>query len=150
MTPTQSVYVMAIPSGYRKIGIAADPDFRRISLQGASPEKITIEFVANISSGRITAAGMEREIHRILADFRSSGEWFKVTLEAIEAAFSVAWDNLIKSSRGTGSIGPAGTRKTGRPRLGLEAKTLKATAPWTAARMSRRTWYRRQQEARSK
>jgi hypothetical protein len=36
--------------------------------------------------------------------------------------------------------------KTGRPRLEDRDKTLTATKPWKAAKMSRATWYRRQAE----
>ena len=38
----------------------------------------------------------------------------------------------------------------GRPRLGQEKSTLKATEPWKAQGMSRRTWFRRQAEKRRK
>ena len=39
-------------------------------------------------------------------------------------------------------------RKKGRPRLEDKARTIEARAPWRALGMSRRTWYRRQKEAR--
>lgn len=38
-------------------------------------------------------------------------------------------------------------QKRGRPRIDERSKTLKATKPWEAEGMSRRTWYRRKQEA---
>lgn len=38
--------------------------------------------------------------------------------------------------------------RRGRPRIGDEGSTLKARAPWVAAGMSERTWYRRRKEAR--
>lgn len=37
--------------------------------------------------------------------------------------------------------------KRGRPRIGEEGATLAATKPWVEAKMSERTWYRRQREA---
>lgn len=41
-------------------------------------------------------------------------------------------------------------RKSGRPRIEDEGKTLSVTQPWVKFRMSRRTWYRRQAELKLK
>lgn len=45
-----------------------------------------------------------------------------------------------------GSIPSAPARKTGRPRIEDRANTIEARKPWVKAKMSRRTWYRRQKE----
>jgi hypothetical protein len=44
----------------------------------------------------------------------------------------------------------ASKRKTGRPRIGEEGKTLEAIKPWVSLKMSRGTWFRRQAEKRAK
>jgi hypothetical protein len=41
-------------------------------------------------------------------------------------------------------------RKTGRPRIEDRARTIEARKPWLKLEMSRRTWYRRQAERRTK
>ena len=41
-------------------------------------------------------------------------------------------------------------RRVGRPRLEDRESTLAATKPWVALGMSRRSWFRRQKEQRSK
>jgi hypothetical protein len=40
--------------------------------------------------------------------------------------------------------------KKGRPRIEDRAKTIEAKKPWLKLEMSRRTWYRRQAEKRSR
>lgn len=45
------------------------------------------------------------------------------------------------------TVAPEATKpKAGRARLEDRDKTIEATKPWVAAKMSRRTWYRRQAE----
>ena len=44
---------------------------------------------------------------------------------------------------------PAPRAKTGRPRANQRDNTLAATKPWEAAKVSRRTWFRRQAETRN-
>lgn len=51
--------------------------------------------------------------------------------------------------RHKGMVEPS-TAQRGRPRLEDQGKTIEAQKPWEALGMSRRTWYRRKREARTK
>jgi hypothetical protein len=75
----QLYFAQAVSGGPIKIGIAEDPDRRRRELQGANPERLVILAVA---PGRL---GEEWKLHRDLAAFRVSGEWF-TDCEEVRAA----------------------------------------------------------------
>ena len=53
----------------------------------------------------------------------------------------------VPASKG---VGTKKSKSKGRPRLEDRDKTIEAQKPWVAAKMSRRTWYRRQAEKREK
>lgn len=139
----QNLYIMSVPSGHRKIGIAADAKARRISLQGACYEVITIEKVYDLISEKENARKFETEVHQRLAHRRVAGEWFRVTKQEAEEAFEAAWDDRHRRPWKTPRVVAV---SLGRPRIEDRGKTLKATAPWKAAGMSRASWYRRQKE----
>lgn len=72
----QLCYLMLKPEAQEiKVGIAVDPAQRRNQLQSGSSEKILlIGYWIPTSS----AAFLESELHSLLSDFKSRGEWFKI------------------------------------------------------------------------
>ena len=85
-----SVYVMR--EGARcKIGIAADPDKRRLALRATAG--LEIEMVASrVFSTRLSAASVERALHKRFAKRRLPGEWFAMPTDLAVAALNGARD----------------------------------------------------------
>lgn len=80
--PQHAYFIRACRSGLVKIGCASNPVARLKELQTGSPEKLELV-------GVIPDAGQagERELHELLAPYRSHGEWFKPS-EYLDAAIS--------------------------------------------------------------
>lgn len=74
--PPNHVYVMAC-EGRTKVGIAVKPLVRRAQLQLACPFKISL-VTQRLFANRLAAIAVEREIHAVLAEHRTYGEWFTV------------------------------------------------------------------------
>lgn len=101
MTSGGCVYVMSVPSGAYKIGLAADPDQRRRELQCGNPEPISLEgatWPVN-SVGAVPARELEQMLHRMLAADRVCGEWFRIEFDRLVRAFHLAWRTLYFRSR---------------------------------------------------
>ena len=94
----QSVYVLSVPSGYFKIGIAKDPEGRRRDLQCGNPEPITLVGASQYpwlsDDGGVDPRLMERRLHELLMEYRASGEWFKAPEERLYRAWKLAWMEL--------------------------------------------------------
>jgi hypothetical protein len=74
---SMQIYVMTVPSGYCKIGIADDPEARRRALQTGHHETITLLGSKIVVDDRFTVKDLERKMHSLLAHKRVRGEWFK-------------------------------------------------------------------------
>lgn len=86
--PKAYVYVIAAGEEAVKVGRARDPKQRLRELQTSHYQRLSIVHVRGFSE--VEAAALERRAHQVLAEYRMTGEWFKVkpqtALEAIEAA----------------------------------------------------------------
>lgn len=96
------LYVMGVPSGHFKIGIAKDVEKRRQELQTGNHERIEVMAAQHPSlwfdgshakDGEI-ARKAESDLHQLLAPWCSQGEWFKVTLEQIQTAMGIVVSRL--------------------------------------------------------
>jgi hypothetical protein len=87
----QSVYIAASESGLIKIGISFDPEERIKALFTGHGVGLSIAHVESMDDD--SARLVERASHKMLADSRSSGEWFKVSVE--EAVRTVCIAKLI-------------------------------------------------------
>ena len=84
----QFVYVIEGSHGAVKIGISADPESRRATLQTGAPHHLFLAF--SIWAGE-SAFDVEQEAHAILGAHRMPGEWFAVSKEmAIAAVYGAA------------------------------------------------------------
>ena len=94
----QNVYVLSVPSGYFKVGIAKDPEARRRDLQCGNPEPIRLEGYTDypwlLGDDGVDPRQMERRVHALLAEYRVSGEWFKAPFERLYWAWKLAWMEL--------------------------------------------------------
>ena len=84
----QAIYVMQVPSGYVKIGIAKDAPLRLSVLQTGNPEPIRL--VAWFDLPGFNSYEIEREMHSWLRLFHVRGEWFRVPLDLVFRAQKVA------------------------------------------------------------
>ena len=91
MRPPSCVYIMSVPSGHQKIGIADNPVGRLAELQTGNPEPITLMWAGDVGADGVNARDMERDMHRMLAPCQTQGEWFKVPVEIVYHIFKIAW-----------------------------------------------------------
>lgn len=85
----KSVYIMTVPSGFVKVGIASDPVSRRADLQVGCPEPIQLVCPGDVE--RDDAREIERDIHRMLSPYRIRGEWFRAPLALVHRIYKIAW-----------------------------------------------------------
>lgn len=82
------IYVISGDHGRQKIGVTDDPKQRIRDLQTGSPFPLAFEFLG-LTNDR--AYEIESEVHFLLAQHRSSGEWFAIAPEmAIAAVMATA------------------------------------------------------------
>lgn len=81
MSETAGIYVMSVPSGHLKIGIAKDPTVRLRSFQTGNPQPIKLE--AWFEYPGIHPFDFEQEMHRQLRLFHAHGEWFLAPIELV-------------------------------------------------------------------
>ena len=75
------VYLMSCGC-YTKVGIAANPEARRDTLQQSNPHPVVLER-KYVFQNRAYAYIAEQESHRALAPFRVRGEWFDLEVETV-------------------------------------------------------------------
>lgn len=84
-------------SDYVKIGIADDPPHRLRYLQTGNPQKLFIACLIACES-RDVAIQVEHALHIVFADFRVTGEWFRLPTQKaigrIDAILSIKSANL--------------------------------------------------------
>lgn len=90
------IYIIAIDEvGMVKVGISDNPQKRLSQLTTGSPFKMRIEH-SFAAPSRKAAEDIERGFHRVYADKRGNGEWFKMKPHAASLALSLS---LIKTIR---------------------------------------------------
>ncbi len=88
---TQGLYILSIPGGYSKIGIAHDVSKRVRELQCGCPEKISIDCFWDVEADGILAVQIERELHSKLRQYRTFGEWFYVPEAEFDRVLRETW-----------------------------------------------------------
>lgn len=84
------VYVIQeVETEFLKIGVARNPVYRLSALQGGNPRKLQIAFTLLVK-GRERAHVIEFNAHRILAQRKISGEWFKTSVAHATAVINTA------------------------------------------------------------
>jgi uncharacterized protein YceH (UPF0502 family) len=78
------VYIVS-SAGYYKIGIAENVASRIGGIQTGTPHKVELR-ATRVFATRAAARACEQHAHKLLADFRLSGEWFACDLETAIAA----------------------------------------------------------------
>ena len=68
------IYIISARGQTLKVGISHDPLRRLQALQSGSPFMLWPEYTFEVDD----AAAWEKRIHRLLAEYRSHGEWFKL------------------------------------------------------------------------
>ena len=96
MNNKPGVYVMSVPSGHIKIGIAHDAWDRLSTLQVGNAEPIQLIDYFTVPEYTGTARDIEQAMHTLLSPFRARGEWFKASLEAVFWAKKVAVYQLVQ------------------------------------------------------
>lgn len=77
------LYIMKdISTGYHKIGISKNPQYREKTLQS---EKPTIEIVWVSDSTTIKARDIEKALHNYFEHRRTRGEWYNLSSHQIES-----------------------------------------------------------------
>jgi hypothetical protein len=84
----RGVYVIAGPSGPRKIGIATDVRSRLAQIQTACPFKVVLEHFDECS--QVDAELVEANAHTLLAGKRLYGEWFAASADEARDAVAAA------------------------------------------------------------
>jgi Meiotically up-regulated gene 113 len=88
------LYVIGLNNSFSKIGVAADVHRRRADLQVGCPIEIEI-FTTFLIKNNELSFEIEAEIHRRLARFQTSGEWFKIpprgAVSVVEATLIDLW-----------------------------------------------------------
>jgi len=89
-TPQRYVYVIQSGDGPIKIGVAVDPEARRLGLQVGNPYPLTIRALIGCldDSG---AFAIEAALHRHFADVRMVGEWFDAAPEDVYGLIDLAF-----------------------------------------------------------
>lgn len=121
------IYVMSRPDGWHKIGISADPHYRRKFL-GAG-----VAFVHSVELGKRNAFIVEKYAHMAMGTVQSEGEWFSasaddcisainVALERYEACSPEQWKKIVEARwRASGRRG-SNNGKIGRKGITLTAE----------------------------
>lgn len=86
-----ALYIMSVPSGLRKIGVASNPASRCRELQTGNAELLVLTNAWDVECDGVNARGMERDIHGMLVSYRVRGEWFNAPLPLVLHVFKIAW-----------------------------------------------------------
>jgi len=71
------VYVMTIPGGYIKVGMATDVEARLKNIQTSNPHLVQVVYKSPKLSAD-NARYLETMVHDALRPYRTRGEWFRV------------------------------------------------------------------------
>lgn len=77
-----------------KIGMSQEPLKRALALRNNCPLPLNTMAVVDLQSRRM-ALGLERDLHKALANWRTNGEWFKFSLED-KQKFNELTQNALK------------------------------------------------------
>jgi len=100
VTANRSVYMLRVPDGHVKIGIAKNPLGRLSTLQTGNHCRISVEGFTDIDPSGIPAEAMERRIHDLLEPYRVHGEWFAAPYKVAIRAWQLAWLSLRLERQG--------------------------------------------------
>jgi hypothetical protein len=92
-TRSKSCYIMSVPSGYVKVGVANDVERRRGEIQSLCYEPVAIEYRTGISDrSPVEPFELERLVHQKLRAFATPrNEWFEVDVYHAAAVWFVAF-----------------------------------------------------------
>ncbi len=85
------VYILKAENGLFKIGKSRTPKIRIGNIQTASPVRITVYRVFKSSE----YSHAEQHLHRLFADFREIGEWFRLTEEELLTIDEIQGDHTL-------------------------------------------------------
>ncbi len=101
---TTWIYVVKAPR-HVKIGISDDPMTRLVGLQVGSPYQLSLAYRAQVIKGN--AEILESTVHNDLDGFKTSGEWFKVSIYKAVSAIARAADYLSYTVAACPSLCPS-------------------------------------------
>ena len=127
--PQWCVYVIGVPDGPQKVGIATDARRRLRLLQTGSPHRLTLARSLPVG-GEGEARAVERGAHRILGPRAMTGEWFAVSADEAIAAV----DRALEERR---SPPPAGVPAASiNPVSPLRLRVARALIGWTQGKLA--------------
>ena len=135
-TKGRFLYVMRIDGDLYKVGISGSPEYRRSALQCGLPFEIELLDSGICHPGGVDPAALESEVHRLLADHKVIGEWFRTTYATVWRAIIEAYIKLhcppmyarLQRMRGKVAKEPDGPKtSTARTAKWREANKAKAT-----------------------
>lgn len=109
-TVGQCVYLLAVPSGHVKIGVARNPAARARDLQTGNPEPITFVGATLLGAAGKSATAFEKALHKALCPHRTVGEWFSLSVAEALEWWARVWDSLPDDAEEQS----AGNKKRGR------------------------------------
>lgn len=97
MTCTRDAYLYVIKADGQslyKVGVTKDLEARVASLQTGCPFKLKVVTLSEKHPNGVYAAGLEREMHKLLSACRTVGEWFCCEPSVVERAEKEAFVKL--------------------------------------------------------
>lgn len=85
------VYIIGRDDGPVKIGVSHDPPKRLATLQSGCPFRLSL--LHQVKARNVDHAyTMEHQCHRLYADHRLVGEWFKIDADTARSAVDICFD----------------------------------------------------------
>lgn len=101
------VYVIQAEGGPVKVGVAADPARRLVTLRTGTPFRLSLAHVQPIEAD-LRAVAVERATHALLSAAHAHGEWFAVSAQEAKAAIHEAIRRLRTPAPSSAAETPAG------------------------------------------
>lgn len=80
-------FIQAKGGGPIKIGLSRNPQMRLRTIQMSHPEKLVLRRVIPVHDGTIYRA--EKQVHKMFAEYRLRGEWFRAAPELADIADAI-------------------------------------------------------------
>jgi len=145
MAAVRFVYVIEAERQFVKIGFASKPRRRLEMLQSGCPLDLKFTHLWKV----VAAQAVENGAHLLLKRHWKRGEWFGCSAEIAAAAVESAAAGLgvALEKADIPAPQPRSYANVGRPSRGGLHLSFEKTKPWIAEGLSRRTWYRRREDA---